>query len=131
MRKGAGVAAPTPKLDPFCVTAGFAKVSGSDSSTVVGDLDEYGVPLMLTREALTQIVELLESGVCAELYGWHGSKPVHSEVVESFGGLMANPDGTTRELILLEVTLDNGVHGLAVYDLDGRRATAPELGLSI
>lgn len=34
MEEGAGVAAPTPKVDPFCGSGGFAKVSESDSNTV-------------------------------------------------------------------------------------------------
>lgn len=43
MEEGAGVAAPTPKVDPFCGCGGFAKVSESDSSTVFHSLDMRGI----------------------------------------------------------------------------------------
>lgn len=37
MEKGAGVAAPTPNVDPFCGSGGFAKAAESDSNTVHSD----------------------------------------------------------------------------------------------
>lgn len=37
MEEGAGVAAPTPNVDPFCGSGGFAKAAESDSNTVHSD----------------------------------------------------------------------------------------------
>ena len=43
MEEGAGVAAPTPKVDPFCGSDSFAKVSESDSNIVFAD-KKCGLP---------------------------------------------------------------------------------------
>ena len=43
VEEGAGVAAPTPKVDPFCGSDGFAKVSESDSNIVFAD-KKCGLP---------------------------------------------------------------------------------------
>lgn len=87
-------------------------------------LDALGLPHRLTKPAIKRMSELLESGRCAELYGMHDGKVVHSEVVDACTIVVRN-----GSFVLLEIIDNTGARGLAVYTSSGDRASLDVLGL--